>query len=320
MNYDDIVDVADLDCIYLSYDEPQKEEFWLKIKNMVPWAKRVDGVKGSDAAHKAAGEASETERFILIDGDNMPDEKFFNMQLDFTDKDPNYKLAQYRWRATNAINGLRYGNGGMSSWTKTYVANMKTHETSDGSDTTSVDFCMDSTDNLYWAMHDCYSTTHPNYTPFQAWRAGFREGVKMVLDRGAKPNIDSFKERVATRNVNNLTIWHNVGSDVENGMWAIYGARLGTYLTLLTNWDHKKVMWFDNFPELWEKQSEIKTNTSLHGVIQEVGAELKEKLGLPMCMLNAEQSAFFKRHYNADRHNLGPLVKEMDVIRKIEGW
>ena len=42
MNYN-IVDVADLDCIYLSYDEPQKEEFWLKIKNMVPWAKRVDG-------------------------------------------------------------------------------------------------------------------------------------------------------------------------------------------------------------------------------------------------------------------------------------
>jgi hypothetical protein len=238
---DDIIDIADLDCIYLSYDEPQKEEFWLKIKNMVPWAVRVDGVKGSDAAHKAAGEASTTERFILIDGDNMPDENFFNLQLDFTDKDPNYKLAQYRWRAVNAINGLRYGNGGMSSWTKTYVANMKTHETSDGSDTTAVDFCMDSSDNLYWAMHDCYSTTYPNYTPFQAWRAGFREGVKMVLDRGARPSIDDFKERVAGRNLNNLTIWHNVGADVENGIWAIYGARLGTYMTLLTDWDYKNV-------------------------------------------------------------------------------
>jgi hypothetical protein len=250
----------------------------------------------------------------------MPDEKFFNLQLDFTDKDPNYKLAQYRWRAINAINGLRYGNGGMSSWTKTYVANMKTHETSDGSDTTSVDFCMDSTDNLYWAMHDCYSTTYPNYTPFQAWRAGFREGVKMVLDRGAKPSIADFKERVATRNINNLTIWHNVGSDVENGMWAIYGARLGTYLTMLTDWDHKKVMWFDNYPELWEKHKVITSNTALHGVIHDIGVELHEKLGLPMCMLNAEQSKFFKRHYSTEKNNLGPLVKEMDVIRKLEGW
>jgi hypothetical protein len=316
MYMDDIIDIADLDCIYLSYDEPQKEEFWLKIKNMVPWAVRVDGVKGSDAAHKAAGEASTTERFILIDGDNMPDENFFNLQLDFTDKDPNYKLAQYRWRAVNAINGLRYGNGGMSSWTKTYVANMKTHETSDGSDATTVDFCMDSSDNLYWAMHDCYSTTYPNHTPFQAWRAGFREGVKMVLDRGARPSIDDFKERVAGRNLNNLTIWHNVGADVENGIWAIYGARLGTYMTMLTDWDYRDVADFDNYPALWDQ---YKNNNP---VISSgfIGNELDSKLGLPMCTLDAEQSEFFKRHYNADKYNQGPLVKEMDVIRKIEGW
>lgn len=313
---DDIIDIADLDCIYLSYDEPQKEEFWLKIKNMVPWATRVDGVKGSDAAHKAAGEASTTERFILIDGDNMPDENFFNLQLDFTDKDPTYKLAQYRWRAVNAINGLRYGNGGMSSWTKTYVANMKTHEKSDGSDTTAVDFCMDSSDSLYWAMHDCYSTTYPNYTPFQAWRAGFREGVKMVLDRGAKPSIDDFKERVATRNINNLTVWHNVGADVENGIWAIYGARLGTYLTLMSAWDHANVMWFDNFPEMWEESK----NFDPVKQAEVIGESLSEKLGLPMCVLSPEQSKFFKRHYNADKYNQGPLIKEMDVIRKIEGW
>jgi hypothetical protein len=42
----EIVDIADLDCVYLSYDEPKKEETWIKIQNMVPWAQRVDGVKG----------------------------------------------------------------------------------------------------------------------------------------------------------------------------------------------------------------------------------------------------------------------------------
>jgi hypothetical protein len=40
------------------------------------------------------------------------------------------------------------GNGGMSSWTKTYVANMKTHENQkDGDITRIADFCMDSKDN-----------------------------------------------------------------------------------------------------------------------------------------------------------------------------
>ena len=313
----DIVDVADLDCVYLSYDEPQKEEFWLKIKNMVPWAKRVDGVKGSDAAHKAAGEASDTERFILIDGDNMPEESFFNIQLDFTGKDEKFKEAQFRWKAINSINGLRYGNGGMSSWTKSYVRDMKTHEHQDEGDVSRIaDFCLDSKDNLYWAMHDCYSTTYPNHTPFQAWRAGFREGVKMCLVRGARPTVDEFKENVASRNLNNLTIWQNVGADVENGYWAIFGARLGTYMTLLTDWNCHDVQWFDNYPKLWDEHS---TKIPLQAA-EHYGMALSDKLGLPMCTLSPEQSKFFKRHYNSDKYNMGPLVTEMDVIRKVEGW
>jgi hypothetical protein len=317
MNSSDIIDIADLDIVYLSYDEPQKEEFWLKIKNMVPWAKRVDGVKGSDAAHKAAGEISDTERFILIDGDNMPTESFFNLQLDFSNKDPKYKLAQFRWKAVNAVNGLRYGNGGMSSWTKTYVANMKTHEAQkDGDATRIADFCLDSADNLYWAMHDCYSTTYPNFTPFQAWRAGFREGVKMCLNSGEVPSVEEFKQTVASRNLNNLTIWHNVGSDVDQGLWAIYGARLGTYMTLLTDWNAHNVQWFDNYISMWE---EHKFRDPLDQIDQ-LGECLSDKLSLPMCMLNPEQSKFFKRHYGSNFHNLGPLITEMEIIRGLEGW
>jgi len=317
MNSDDIIDVADLDCIYLSYDEPQKEEFWLKVKHMVPWAKRVDNVKGSDAAHKAAGEASDTERFILIDGDNMPEESFFNIQLDFTDKDETFRQAQFRWKAINSINGLRYGNGGMSSWTKTYVSEMQTHEHQTEGDASRIaDFCLDSKDNLYWAMHDCYSTTYPNYTPFQAWRAGFREGVKMSLNRGLRPTVDEFKETVASRNLNNLTIWQNVGMDVENGEWAIMGARMGTHMTMLTDWDVHNVQWFDNYPAMWET---VKDEDPLE-LSETYGVELHTKLGLPMCVLDSEQSKFFKRHYKADFRNLGPLVTEMEVIRKIEGW
>jgi hypothetical protein len=310
------IDVADLDCIYLSYDEPQKEEFWVKIKNMIPWARRVDGVKGSDAAHKAAAEESDTERFILIDGDNMPNMEFFNLTLDFTDKDEDFLHAQYRWRAINHINGLRYGNGGMSSWTKEYVMNMRTHEASDGNDTHTVDFCLDYSNSLYWSMYDCYSTTYPNYTPFQAWRAGFREGVKMCLVNGKKPDIEDFKRNVPGRNFNNLTIWHNVGIDVENGEYAIMGSRMGTHMTMLTDWDSKNVQWFDNYLELWDKVKD----ENVSELVITYGSELRNKLGLPMCVLDKEQSKFFKRHYNSDKHNLGPLVREIDVIRQIEGW
>ena len=95
-----IIDIADLDCVFLSFDEPKKEEFWIKIQNMVPWAKRVDGVVGSDAAHKAAADASDTDRFILIDGDNIPDPEFFNLQLNL---DETSSKAVFRWKARNHI-------------------------------------------------------------------------------------------------------------------------------------------------------------------------------------------------------------------------
>jgi hypothetical protein len=305
------IDIADLDCIYLSYDEPEKEEFWIKIKNMVPWARRVDGVKGSDAAHKTAALASTTERFILIDGDNLPDPAFFNQTLHFPTA--NYLSAVFRWRARNHINGLMYGNGGLSSWTKDFVMNMQTHEATDGRTETQVEFCFDP---LYWPMYDCYSTTYPNQSPFHAWRAGFREGVKMCLDRGRKPTTAEFQDRVHQRNLDHLTIWHNVGADVDNGYWAIAGARQGTYMTMLTQWDHTLVQSFDALAELWQTV-ETSEPRLLAGRLAE---DLSTQLGLPMIVMEAEQSEFFKRHYRSNWHNQGIMVREIDIIRKQEGW
>jgi len=305
------IDIADLDCIYLSYDEPEKEQYWLRIKNMVPWARRVDGVLGSDAAHKAAALASDTERFILIDGDNIPDPAFFNQTLDFPT--PEHEQAVFRWRARNHVNGLMYGNGGLSSWTREYVLNMRTHENTDGRDETVVEFCFDP---LYWAMHDCYSTTYPNQSPFHAWRAGFREGVKMCLNQGAKPTIQDFKQRVHQRNLDNLTIWHNVGADAENGMWCIAGSRMGTYMTMLTNADHVMVQDFERLRELWDTVRDSDPRLLANRVAEELGTALD----LPLAMLEAEQSRFFKHHYKSNFNNRGIMTREIDVIRKQEGW
>ena len=307
-----LIDIADLDCIYLTYDEPQKEEFWVKIRNMIPWAKRVDGVKGSDAAHKAAAAASDTERFILIDGDNMPDAKFFNLTMNLPDGE--WENAVFRWRARNHINGLMYGNGGLSSWTRAFVNNMKTHEATTGTAETEVEFCFDP---LYWPMYDCYSTTYPNGSAFHAWRAGFREGVKMCLNRGARPSISEFKDRVHQRTLDHLTIWHNVGRDAEHGVWAIAGSRMGTYMTMITpQWDHRVVQDFAELEKLWDtvKASDPEL---LAGRVAE---DLVTQLDLPINMMQENESVFFKQHYRSNWHNRGVMTREMDVIRQQEGW
>jgi len=305
------IDIADLDCIYLTYDEPNKEETWVRIKNMVPWATRVDGVKGSDAAHKAAADASTTDRFVLIDGDNIPDAKFFNLTLDIND---NNSVCVYRWRARNHINGLMYGNGGLSVWSKEFVYAMRTHEASDGTVENDVEFCFYPN---YYAMHDCYSTTYPNGSAFQAWRAGFREGVKMCLNKGARPTLQEFKKRVHQRNLDHLTVWHNVGRDVDNGIWAIAGARMGTYMTMITpQWDYRTVQDFAELEKLWATVKD--ENPEM--VAGRVAEDLATQLDLPMVTMLGPESKFFKRHYRSNWHNQGVMIREIDVIRSQEGW
>ena len=225
------IKIQDVDIIFLSYDEPNAEENWADLQRKIPWAKRVHGVEGSDAAHKACADLSETKHFVTVDGDTIVDPKFMQVELDL-DKlgvDDDY---QFSWCGKIEANGLMYGNGSLKMWTKDFVKNMKTHENTDGSDETSIEFCY--FDN-YYQLNENYSKSIITATPHQAWRAGFREGVKMSLDRG-KPTEDI--NSLWWQNRHRLFIWQMVGCDVPNGIWAVYGARLGTYMNMCTDWDH----------------------------------------------------------------------------------
>ena len=128
--------IVEFDVVFLSYDEPNADLHYADLCTKVPWAKRVHGVKGSDHAHKAAAELSDTDWFITVDADNIVHHEFFNLDLDMTDP----KIKVYGWCGRNNINGLRYGNGGLKIWNKEFVLNMRTHENSD-SDRAQVDFC-----------------------------------------------------------------------------------------------------------------------------------------------------------------------------------
>ena len=165
-------------------------------------------------------------------------------------------------------------------------------------------------------MHDCYSTTHPNGDAFHAWRAGFREGVKMCLDQGRRPTLSEFQDRVHRRNLDHLTIWHNIGSDVEHGRWCMAGARQGTYMTMLTNWDYRTVQDFDALQEIWNTVAQSDPRV----LAGQVGVELHAQLALPVTQFESEHSEFFKRHYRSNWHNRGVMTRELDVIRQQEGW
>lgn len=289
--------VLDYDIIYLSYDEPNAEKNYTNLLKKIPWAKRVHGVKGSDAAHKACANLSETDRFITVDGDNIINSEFLSKEFDFAENKDLEKCV-ISWTAKNVINGLMYGNGGLKCWPKEYVLNMKTHENADPNNPhAQVDFCWDIE---YIQMNSCYSEIHNNSTPHQAWRAGFREGVKMALDRGVKPSIEAFYKN-HWKNMHRLYIWLSVGADVENGLWAIYGARQGLYKTMLTEWDYVNVRDFEYLNNMWDTEiKDIADDTeSLMVANTEMGKLLKNHLDLPFPVspLDAQQSTFFKTVY-----------------------
>ena len=283
------IKVQDCDIVFLSYDEPNAEKNYADLLTKVPYAKRVHGVEGSDAAHKACADLSETKHFVTVDGDTVIDPEFLNVVLDLDQLgvDDDY---QFSWCGNIDVNGLKYGNGSLKMWTKDFVANMKTHENTDGSDDTLIEFCY--FDN-YYQLNENFSTSIISSTPHQAWRAGFREGVKMSLNRGTK--VEDLENDTWWQNYHRLLVWLNVGADVYNGLYTIMGARDGCQKILASDWDHSVTRDFKWLNEYWEK---IK-HKPVEQMIAEYGKVLQD-LGLPISTtaLDKEQSKFFKTVYS----------------------
>jgi hypothetical protein len=286
------IKVIDQDIIFLSYDEPNAEKNYADLLTKVPWAKRVHGVKGSDAAHKACAAKSDTEYFITVDADNIVDPRFFQVIVDIDELglDESYVFS---WCGKVHVNHLMYGNGGLKMWTRKFVNEMKTHENSEPTDTKGlVEFCFD---NKYYQFDANYSESFTNATPFQAWRAGFREGVKMSLDQGSK--VDKL-QTVWWQNYERLLTWCNVGADAENGFWSMLGAREGCYMINCTDWDYTNVRDFEYLTGLWKKNHEGQGLEESNEKYRFFGQELKRECGLEIAELDADSSKFFKTIYH----------------------
>jgi hypothetical protein len=302
------ISVTELDIIYLSYDEPNAEENWAHLLTMAPWAKRVKGVKGFDAAHKACANLADTPRFITVDGDNLVDNRFFNVTLDI----PEGSKLVYSCNAMNNVNGLCYGNGGIKIWTKEFVLNMQTHEAATN-DKEKVDFCWSA---QYSQLNNIYSTTVINKSAKQAFRAGFREGVKMFLDRGVLVE----PEKVASsyyKNLNKALVWSTVGADADNGLWTIYGTRLGMYKTYVENLDFFQVSDYDWFETLWKS-----IDVEYQGDVLEInslGAILSKKLNIAIPeVLSANQSKWYKQVAERVRVAKNPMMTELEFEKHFE--
>jgi hypothetical protein len=107
-------------------------------------------------------------------------------------------------------------------------------------------------------------------------------------------------------------VWHNIGADADHGLWAIAGARQGTYQTMLTDWDHQLVQSFDALADIWQQ---VQHQDS--GILADsLASELRSQLDLPTSIFSVEASAFFKYHYRGNWCNRGVMIREFDSLKE----
>jgi hypothetical protein len=94
-----------------------------------------------------------------------------------------------------------------------------------------------------------------------------------------------------------------IGADVENGDWAILGARAGLYMTMCTEWDFVQVRDFEYLNDLWKTSfagiEDIEYETGTYGI------KLINELDTPIAEtpFGAQQSKFFKTVYQNPSRN-----------------
>jgi hypothetical protein len=139
-------------------------------------------------------------------------------------------------------------------------------------------------------MNTLYNYDATYESPYQAWRTGFINAVIICL------GLDS-EDLTENIDYDNLNLWLNVGRDVNNGAWAIAGAQQGTYMSLLTQWDHSTVF---KGTEVNEKEIDALWQTVVDSnpdnLTALVSQELVDQLDLTVVYMDARVSKFFK-HY-----------------------
>ena len=115
----------------------------------------------------------------------------------------------------------------------------------------------------------------------------------MSLEKGERIDPSEFSKRIWASNLRNLTTWMSVGADVENGQYAMLGARIGCYKTTLGDAALHQISDLDGMKDIYDQHLQDHM-TNINEDIKLYGESLRTRLDIPVAELNIEQSRFFK--------------------------
>lgn len=220
------------DIVFISYQEPNADINWHKLKTNFPLARRIHGVKGIHQAHIAAAKVSFTNMFWVVDGDA---EILDSFTFDFR---TNQQDTVYVWRSRNPINDLEYGNGGVKLFPRIMTINM---DLSKPDMTTSIS-------EKFKPMHEVSNLNSFNSDEFNTWKSAFRECCKLASKVIDRQKNDETKTRLDT--------WCTKGAERPYGNFALRGAKQGMAFGLANQNNLNELKKINDFDWLKEKFEE----------------------------------------------------------------
>jgi len=191
------------DIFFVSYNEPTADENWNRVLARFPTARRIDGIKGIDRAHRRCAELAESDMFWTIDADTILDDDW---NFDFIPPDYDRKYLHI-WHSRNPVNGLEYGWGAVKLWPTAAVLQF---------DGNWLDFTT-TVGNIKMVPRSI-ATSAFNSDAYSAWRSGFRETVKLCYNVATSEQGES---------LDRLLTWLTVANDVAYAHDTVQGASSG---------------------------------------------------------------------------------------------
>lgn len=172
------------DIVYLTYKERQAETSFKHLLKKYPNLKRLHGIKGLCNAFRCSAEIVKSDYYILIDGDNQVLDSFDLYSL----SRPTQNTMSF-CKTRNPVNDLIYGYGGIKSCpTENFrsISDDKLGPIASGG--IQKGHC----------IPVVASITAFNTSPFNAWKAGFRESVMLLnQDNEISMNHDEIMHKLA---------------------------------------------------------------------------------------------------------------------------
>jgi hypothetical protein len=169
------VDLRALDAVFVSFNEPRADELYADALRSFPALKRLHGVRGAGRAYALSAQMVDTQWYVLIDADCrlLHDEFDVGGAAEFV-----HDADVIVWLSRNEVNDLVCGYGG--------VKLVRTHTMR------CVAWASTGRDVLTRAgrlqfLKQVGCMTLFNQSPFQAWKAAFRETLVLLRDDFGEP-------------------------------------------------------------------------------------------------------------------------------------